>query len=318
MASVYAQTLKPRELIIVDDASAVPVDAAQLPSTPEGVSLVILRNARSQGGAKSLNRAVGEASCPVIAFLDSDDIFLPDYLEMVARAWSEADASIVCVATGFFWCTNDLIPYRRQFAAAPVTHRPLLAGGNIVGGSSVISVRREAFMACGGYPECGGSHDWGLLISLTRNGKLRCLDEPLVLYRSPSTNPKPTYTRSYRKQILAVRTIYLRQPPEGRRIMLPRRKKLLLSHLANMGRRRMALRVALSILRRPARPYPRGSARSAGDRAGAAPVSWAATPVRTAAANCTGGNFWGTGRGGLSMIRPAHERPAKMTRRVKR
>jgi glycosyltransferase involved in cell wall biosynthesis len=248
VASVFTQTRQPNEVIIVDDCSTVAVTLEQLPEPPAGISVRILRNDPNLGGARSLNRAVREASNSYIALLDSDDCFLPSYLEKIAAAWEHAEEGTVCVGTGFFWCTNDLTPYRMTLPPSTVTHQDLLIYGNIVGGSSILSVRREAFLAVGGYPECRGSFDWGLLLALSSSGTILTLSEPLVLYRSPSTNPKPNATRDHRKQLIAVHYIYGKQTPEDKLIMRPRIRKSYFGHLVLWGRRRMALRMLSSIL----------------------------------------------------------------------
>ncbi|MGO8845028.1 MAG: glycosyltransferase family 2 protein [Methylocella sp.] len=243
VSSVYEQTILPRELIIVDDSSAVPVAFNQSPAAPVGLSLNILRNEYNLGGAKSLNIASKVARCPIIAFLDSDDCFLPEYLEKVSSVWCHTDTNTVCIGTGSFWCTDDLIPYRIHNARSTVTLHDLLALGNIVGGSSVLSVRRQAFVSAGGYPLCRGSHDWGMLINLAKIGTIQTLPEPLVLYRSPSTNPRSTYSKNFREQIISIKYICRIQSPANRVIMLPRLRKLSVKYLALMRRRRMAWRM---------------------------------------------------------------------------
>ncbi len=125
VASVYAQTILPRELIIVDDCSSIPVMEENLPKRPQELSLRIIRNDPNLGGAKSLNIAAATATQPFIAFLDSDDFFLPEYLERVSLSWDNVASDVVCIGTGLFWCTDALIPYRKQFAAPNVTRHTL-------------------------------------------------------------------------------------------------------------------------------------------------------------------------------------------------
>jgi glycosyltransferase involved in cell wall biosynthesis len=248
LASVYAQTLLPRELIIVDDCSSVPVTMELLGVYPSEISFVILRNDPNLGGAGSLNRATWAATQPVLAFLDSDDCLLPDYMEAVSDAWKKASPDTVCIAAGFFWCTDNLVPYQKQCITYEVTHQTLLTKGNVVGGSSCMSVRRDALKSVGGHPACRGSHDWGMLLRISAIGKIQMIAKPLMLYRSPSTNPRPNYTKNYRKQIIAIGYIYKILSPEDRVIIRPRIRKLVLNYIAKMGRRRMAIRLLRSEL----------------------------------------------------------------------
>ena len=210
VTSVFTQTVLPREVIIVDDFSIIPLTFDQVPACPPGVSFKIIRNATNLGAAISLNLAVEESRSPFVAFLDSDDCHLPTYLEKVSAAWSKASPDIACVCTGVLACTDRLVPYRKHLPPT-LTHEALLAEGNVVGGHSSFSVRREAFLSVGGYPACRGAYDWGVLLRLTKVGRMQVIPETLVLYRSPSTNPKPTYTKSFRKQILAIAYLYRQQ-----------------------------------------------------------------------------------------------------------
>ncbi len=80
--SVLAQTHAPREILVVDDGSTDDT-AARLVEYADRVRIVRQSNL---GGAAARNRGVELATCKWIAFLDSDDLWLPDHLERVAIA----------------------------------------------------------------------------------------------------------------------------------------------------------------------------------------------------------------------------------------
>ncbi len=80
--SVAAQTFTDYEVIVVDDGSSEPVaDAAATHS----VRPRVLRQDR-QGPAAARNRGIHEARADLIAFLDSDDMWLPTKLERFITA----------------------------------------------------------------------------------------------------------------------------------------------------------------------------------------------------------------------------------------
>ena len=79
VTSLFAHTFLPREVIIVDDFSTVPVTSDQFPACPPGVSIRIIRNDKNLGGAISLNIAVEESRSPFVAFLDFGRL-LPSHL----------------------------------------------------------------------------------------------------------------------------------------------------------------------------------------------------------------------------------------------
>jgi glycosyltransferase involved in cell wall biosynthesis len=77
--SVFHQTRRDLELIVVDDAST-----DETPAVLAGVTdrrLVVLRNQERLGLAASLNRGLGRADGKFVARLDADDIALPQRLE---------------------------------------------------------------------------------------------------------------------------------------------------------------------------------------------------------------------------------------------
>lgn len=77
--SVLAQTYEDWELIIVDDCSTDGTDAV-IEKYLGDPRIRYLKNERNSGAAVSRNRALSEARGRWIAFLDSDDIWVPEKL----------------------------------------------------------------------------------------------------------------------------------------------------------------------------------------------------------------------------------------------
>ena len=80
IGSVLKQTYTNWELIIVDDCSSDNTDRAVEPFLEEK-RIKYLKNEKNSGAAVSRNRALREAKGKWIAFLDSDDLWLPEKLE---------------------------------------------------------------------------------------------------------------------------------------------------------------------------------------------------------------------------------------------
>ena len=78
--SVRHQTYENWELIIVDDCSTDNTDEVVRPFLTDG-RIRYLKNEQNSGAAISRNRALREAKGKWIAFLDSDDLWLPEKLE---------------------------------------------------------------------------------------------------------------------------------------------------------------------------------------------------------------------------------------------
>jgi len=86
--SVQAQTHTNWELIIVDDCSTDNTDEI-ISEFLSDSRIRYIKNEQNSGAAVSRNRALREAKGKWIAFLDSDDLWLPDKLEKQIRFMQE-------------------------------------------------------------------------------------------------------------------------------------------------------------------------------------------------------------------------------------
>ncbi|MES2002303.1 MAG: glycosyltransferase family 2 protein [Pseudomonadota bacterium] len=83
--SVLAQNLTDFELIVVDDGSSD--GSADLVTAIPDPRLRLVRQPARKGANAARNRGIRESRAPLIAFLDSDDAFLPDKLSTVLAAF---------------------------------------------------------------------------------------------------------------------------------------------------------------------------------------------------------------------------------------
>lgn len=94
MESVLVQTHARFELIVVDDGSTDSSLSVASAVADADARVRILRNERNLGVAETRNRAIEVARGRYIAFLDSDDWWLPGKLEMQIAAMDAAGAAI--------------------------------------------------------------------------------------------------------------------------------------------------------------------------------------------------------------------------------
>ncbi len=83
VASALAQTHAPFEVIVVDDGSTD--DGPERVASVFGESVRLVRQ-ENAGAGPARNRGVAEARTRWIAFLDADDLWLPDHLETLGAA----------------------------------------------------------------------------------------------------------------------------------------------------------------------------------------------------------------------------------------
>ncbi|WP_156678801.1 glycosyltransferase family 2 protein [Sphingomonas profundi] len=101
LRSLQAQRFQDWEAIVVDDGAPDDVEGALRPFRTD--SRIRLLQTDNRGVATARNRAIGHARAPLIALLDGDDLYEPDYLDtMVAAIDHDARLGFVsCDATYF-------------------------------------------------------------------------------------------------------------------------------------------------------------------------------------------------------------------------
>lgn len=185
MRSVLAQTHRDFELVIVDDGST---DNTR--DVVEGFGDPRIRYIWQENQERSAarNRGVAEASCDLAAFLDSDDLWFPEKLEVQLPVFREGrDVGLV-----YSYCVRiderGDFPYPQDFlrddtgVAIQNMHSALLAG-NAVLTPSVI-VRKELFELAGGFDRSlSTSEDWDLWIRLSELCDFGFVPRPLAAFR---------------------------------------------------------------------------------------------------------------------------------------
>ena len=186
LASLEAQTFTDWELIIADDGSELPTRRylQQLAAPPR---VRVLWLAHSGRPAVARNAALALARGEFVAFLDSDDLWLPAKLARQlaslrahpGRQWSYTAFALVDAAG------------RRRSAPCPAQQRApagnilarLLAGQTVIALPSVI-VARRVLGELGAFDEtlvmCEDDELW---LRLAAHGEIDGLDEPLTLVR---------------------------------------------------------------------------------------------------------------------------------------
>lgn len=178
--SVLDQTHQRLELIVVDDGSSD--DTAQI--VREFGSAVRYHRQQNAGPAVARNCGIRLSRHPWVAFLDADDLWLPQKLEQQLQTARESSKSAVYTNCRNFGAI-DRVDELRSLPPMPAgdIFEDLLQD-NFLTLSSVM-VRRDALLAAGGFlPEMTGAEDWDLWLRLAANGVgFEPMEEPLVMYR---------------------------------------------------------------------------------------------------------------------------------------
>lgn len=185
IASVDAQTCRPLEILIVDDASADGTAALlrEAYGTRQDIRLILFE--RNQGPAAARNAAIAGARGEWLAFLDGDDAWLPYRLEIQLQAAGiHPDVDLWCGAV--VPLTRGAGPEARAPSVVPPWRDLPLAEfalHNAVATSTVLA-RRTALRAAGGFdPQFVGPEDYELWMRMAARGRLVRIEHPLSRYR---------------------------------------------------------------------------------------------------------------------------------------
>ena len=181
--SVSRQTFTDYELLVVDDGSGD--DVTRQYKLPERARLVPLsRHFGEPSGPR--NAGFRESVGRYIAFLDQDDVWLPEKLERQV-ALIEASPEAGLVYCHFTRVDDNLVPLDKQARHHAVGPDPLrqLLDLCIAMSPTTGLVRREVLDDVGGFDESlgGGAEDWDLLIRIATRHSLRDDPTPMALYR---------------------------------------------------------------------------------------------------------------------------------------
>ena len=182
--SVFAQTLEPAEVIVVDDGST---DHSAETARKLGARVI----SRLNGGLSAArNTGVQNSSSEWVALLDADDMWSPEKLRAQA---DRVEADTVLVYTGIRVFSDDGVR-STSLGVSPAEARRVLRYRNPITPSSVIA-RREALARNGGFREdVRACEDWEMWVRLQRLGGFAAVPEALTDYyvypSSMSTDPK--------------------------------------------------------------------------------------------------------------------------------
>jgi glycosyltransferase involved in cell wall biosynthesis len=186
--SVLNQTVVPLDVIVVDDGSADDTPRILEPYR-ERIRVIVQEN---KGPSAARNRGIEAAAGDLIAFLDADDVWLPEKLEK-QLACLEAHpraglvhSAVIRGAPGREETFGSDDPERR--IVGNCYHRLFDRCGIMI--SSVV-VRRECLVRVGGFDEeirRPTTEDYDLWFRIARHHEIAYVEEPLVRYRLHDSN----------------------------------------------------------------------------------------------------------------------------------
>lgn len=211
--SIFAQTLPPLEVIVVNDGSAD--DSGKVlqrysNSRPGPGIRVVEQDNRGVSAAR--NAGVDVASGDLICFLDADDLWAVDKLQLQVQALIDSAPDYQAVAVvGVRRFTVEPSTGKKNFfrdtfvAASPMMARReriksiLALANNEMAACSTVLCPRSVFFEVGGWDEnLAMAEDWDLLLRLCEVLPLVSVPQPLLFYRKHTVSATARYS-DYRR-----------------------------------------------------------------------------------------------------------------------
>jgi glycosyltransferase involved in cell wall biosynthesis len=220
LESVFAQTLKPAEVFVVDDGSTD--GTLDLLERRYAGRVTVLRQNR-KGPSAARNAGIRATTVEFVALLDADDWWRPEKLERQAAVLI-ADAGASASYTGLQMHDEDTGGEWCQAPAAREGLADLLRTCNPGIIPSCLMVRRSVLEAIGGFDEVrNGCEDWVFAKDLLDAGPLLAIDEPLTNYRVNSSGLSSKVELVYRDFELILEDTLLRGTSGISRVLWRRR-----------------------------------------------------------------------------------------------
>ena len=216
--SVLAQTWRELEVLVIDDGSTDigPQIVVQVATADNRVRLFSQPNA---GVAAARNLGAVQARGEFLAFIDADDLWAPEKLELQVAAAQAGGPNVGLVYTWAALIDEDDRVYSLE-------HRPTAEGhvlrdlcrGNVVGNGSSPLIRREAFERVGGFDPtlrargAQGCEDLMIYLRIAEHYEFRVIRRHLTGYRVTRDNMSSHALRMLRSCELTLAEFQERYP----------------------------------------------------------------------------------------------------------
>ncbi len=180
LASVLSQDYEKIEIVLVDDCSQDTSPDRIKKWQAEHGQIVYFRQPTNQGAGAARNKALELARGQYVAFLDSDDLWLPGKLRRQISLMQESGSPLCYTAIEMMDGAGTVTKSKRKLKTT-CDYRTLLHN-TVIATSSVVVDR----MALGDFrmPLRRGGQDYATWLRLLRGGAVaRGIDEALVRYR---------------------------------------------------------------------------------------------------------------------------------------
>ena len=212
VASVQQQTFSDFEIIVINDGSTHRTLELLLSIEDERLLVFSYENG---GLPVARNRGISKATGEFIAFLDADDLWTSDKLELQLTALQQHPEAGVAYSWTYYIDEQgkSLYPGIRLFYEGNV-HAELLLRNFLLNGSNPL-IRRQAIEAVGEFdPTLKSGEDWDFYLRLAANWSFVVVPKHQILYRQSSNSMSAKVKIMKEANLIVIERAFKAAPPE--------------------------------------------------------------------------------------------------------
>ncbi len=214
VGSALSQTYKNIEVIVVDDGSKD--NSLEILENFAGrIKIIKQQNA---GVSAARNSGVENSDGEFIAFLDADDVWLPEKIEKQINCFSaNKNLGLVHVAVQDIDAHGKNLKSHFDGLAGSVAEELLLLERSVIlGGGSGIMIPRKLFDEIGGFdPRLSTSADWDIFYRIANRCEAAFISEVLLKYRIHGSNMHGNIQRMEREMLLGFQKAFANKENES-------------------------------------------------------------------------------------------------------
>lgn len=191
LESINNQTYKKIEVLIIDDnfkkseeKKATEKEVIRLKKKYDNLEIIYIQHTDNQGANFARNTGIVNSRGKYITFLDDDDLYLKNRLEVMLKKLKKNDVDMVCCSCKWILKETNEIKKDLSITFDKIIEKQDILTNNVIGGTSLILVKKEVMNKIGKFDiTLSSCQDWDLYIRIAlSNYKILKIKEQLVNY----------------------------------------------------------------------------------------------------------------------------------------